>query len=83
MTTIHSLKASLDTAEANYRSADIEHPTAVHLAKEALTRARHEYWDACAELVERLPGAIEKQWNPANCGSQLEVIYQEITGEQL
>lgn len=83
MTTIHQLKTNLESAEAAYKSADIEHPTAVHLAKEALTSARYEYWNACAELVTRLPDAMRYQWNFIEPRSSLDAIYEEITGEQL
>lgn len=83
MSTIHQLKTSLESAEAAYKSADIEHPTAVHLAKEALTHARFEYWNACADLVTRIPTAIQEQWNFIDPGSPLESIYEEITGEAL
>lgn len=82
MTSIHNLKASLEAAETNYRSADIEHPTAVHLAKEALTEARYEYWNACAELVTRLPAAISKQFDVEREG-ELAEIYEEVTGEPM
>lgn len=83
MTAIHQLRASLDAAEANYRSADIEHPTAVHLAKEALTRARHEYWTACADLVERLPDLIVIDGLYPRIAPRMFGVYVDITGEQL
>jgi len=83
MTTIHQLKTNLESAEAAYKSADIEHPTAVHLAKEALTSARYEYWNACAELVTRIPAIIQGQWNFLEPGNPLESIYTEITGGSL
>lgn len=78
MSTIHQLKTSLESAEAAYKSADIEHPTAVHLAKEALTHARFEYWNACADLVTRIPVVIRE----SSLAGMLS-IYEEVTGEQL
>lgn len=78
MTTIHQLRTRLEIAQAEYLAADIEHPTAVLIAKDELTNARFDYWAACAELVTRLPGVIRESSLPG----MLE-IYQEITGENL
>lgn len=78
MTTIHQLRTTLESAQVNYMTADIEHPTAVLLAKEALMNARYDYWAACADLVTRLPAAIEDESVESIMG-----IYAEITGEQL
>lgn len=78
MSTIHALRAELDSAQRAYLNADIEHPTAVHLAKESLTNARFDYWSACADLVTRLPAAIRDE----SVESIME-IYTEITGEKL
>lgn len=82
MTTIHQLKANLESAEAAYKSADIEHPTAVHLAKEALTAARYEYWNACAELVTRLPNVIISSLSSGDDTLLMRTL-DEIIGEQL
>lgn len=81
MTTIHQLRTRLETAQAEYLSADIEHPTAVLIAKDELTNARFDYWAACADLVTRLPGVIEKHFGPFD-DSDLANVYEEITGEQ-
>lgn len=78
MTTIHQLRTRLETAQANYLAANIEHPTAVLIAKDALTNARFEYWNACADLVTRLPGVIRESSLPG-----MLAVYEEITGEQL
>lgn len=78
MTTIHELRTNLEAAQAAYLSADIEHPTASILAKEALTNARFEYWAGCADLVTRMPAAIKGQGVDSIIG-----IYTEITGEPL
>lgn len=78
MSTIHALRAELDSAQRAYLNADIEHPTAVHLAKESLTNARFDYWAACADLVTRLPGVIRESSLPG-----MLAVYEEITGEKL
>lgn len=52
--TVKAAREALEAAHLAYTKADIEHPTATHIAKEALTHARHEYFSACAEFVERL-----------------------------
>lgn len=52
--TITQARIALEDAHMAFISADIEHPTATHIAKEALTNARHEYWAACAALCETL-----------------------------
>ena len=78
MTTIHELRLELEAAQAKYVAADIEHPTAVLVAKDTLTNARFDYWAACADLVTRLPAAIKDEGVESIIG-----IYEEITGEQL
>lgn len=52
--TVTQARIALEAAHMAFVSADIEHPTATHIAKEALTNARHEYWAACAALCETL-----------------------------
>lgn len=78
--TVKAAREALDAAHLAYTKADIEHPTATHLAKEALTHARHDYWDACTSLVERLPELIIG--NSYNRDS-LNHVYREITGENM
>lgn len=82
MKTIHELRTELEQAQAAYLAADIEHPTAVSIAKDNLSNARFDYWAACADLVTRLPGII---LNNIGCGDEGELIhlYSEITGEEL
>lgn len=80
MITIHQLKTSLESAEAAYKSADIEHPTAVHMAKEALTHARFEYWNACADLVTRLPAVIIESLSSGDDTLLMDAL-NEIQGE--
>jgi hypothetical protein len=82
MTTIHQLRTNLEQAQANYLSADIEHPTAVLIAKDLLTNARFDYWAACAELVTRLPGVISDHINSGDYGYLMDVMV-EIKGEQI
>lgn len=52
--TVKAAREALEAAHLAYVSADIEHPTATLVAKEALTNARHNYWAACAALCEAL-----------------------------
>lgn len=52
--TVKQAREALESAQAAYISADIEHPTAVSLAKSALNEARMEYWTACASAVEHM-----------------------------
>lgn len=52
--TVAQARIALEAAHIAYVQADIEHPTATHIAKEALTHARHNYWAACAALCETL-----------------------------
>ena len=52
--TVKAAREVLEAAHLAYVQADIEHPTATLVAKEALTHARHEYWDACARLCVKL-----------------------------
>ena len=85
MTTIHQLRTNLEQAQQNYLSADIEHPTAVLVAKDLLTNARFDYWAACADLVTRLPDVIkiecENLEGSGECCGPLAELYMEITGE--
>lgn len=83
MTTIYQLRTNLDATETAYKSADIEHPTAVLVAKDALTNARFEYWNACADLVTRLPPSIIASKSAYGCTAELIGICEEITGEKI
>lgn len=58
MTTIHELRTNLESAQAAYLAADIEHPSALITAKDNLANARHEYWAACATHVEMHPEGL-------------------------
>lgn len=78
MITIHQLRTRLETAQAEYLAANIEHPTAVLIAKDELTNARFDYWAACVDLVTRLPKVIEDSSLPGMLS-----IYEEITGENI
>lgn len=82
MTTIHQLRTNLESAQAQFLAADIEHPTAVLIAKDLLTNARFDYWAACADLVTRLPASIVDSIGSGNT-DELVGIYEEITGEQI
>ena len=52
--TVKAAREALEAAHLAYTKADIEHPTATHIAKEALTNARHNYWNACAAFCTKL-----------------------------
>lgn len=78
--TANQARIALEAAHMAYVQADIEHPTATHFAKEALTNARHEYWAACDAMVERLPALLIG--NSYNRDS-LNHVYREITGENM
>lgn len=54
MKTISVLREELATAQAAYLAADIEHPTQSTLAKDDLANARHEYQNACVNVMESL-----------------------------
>lgn len=83
MTTIYELRIELEAAQAKYVAANIEHPTAVLIAKDLLTNARFDYWAACADLVTRLPSSIIASNSAYGCTAELIGICEEITGEQL
>jgi hypothetical protein len=83
MTTIHQLRTQLESAQQQFLSADIEHPTAVLVAKDLLTNARFDYWAACADLVTRLPSSIIASKSAYGCTADLIGICEEITGENL
>lgn len=57
--TVKAAREALEAAHLAYVQADIEHPTATHIAKEALTNARHEYLNSCAALCTKLEFATD------------------------
>jgi len=57
--TVTKARIALEAAHMAYVQANIEHPTATHIAKEALTNARHEYWNACAAFCTKLEFATD------------------------
>lgn len=57
--TVKSAREALEAAQFAFTKADIEHPTATHIAKEALTNARHEYWNACANFCTKLEFSVD------------------------
>lgn len=54
MKTVTEARRALEIAQSDYIAADIYHPTQVSIAKEALTNARHEFWNTCAHFVTKL-----------------------------
>lgn len=52
--TVTQARIALEAAHMAYINADVTHPTQIITTKEALTNARHEYWNACAALCETL-----------------------------
>ena len=59
MTTVKQAREAVEAALLAFTKADIEHPTATHIAKEALTNARHEYWNACANFCTKLEFSVD------------------------
>ena len=57
--TVTQARIALEAAHMAYVQADIEHPTATQIAKEALTNARHEYWNACANFCTKLEFSVD------------------------
>lgn len=57
--TVKQAQEALEAAHLAFVSADIEHPTATHIAKEALTSARHNYWAACADFCTKLEFSVD------------------------
>lgn len=78
--TVKAAREVLEAAHSAYLSADIEHPSALSIAKLNLRSARTEYLSACAELLERLPELLIG--NSYNRDS-LNHVYREITGENM
>lgn len=58
-TTVKEAREAVEAALLAFTKADIEHPTATHIAKEALTHARHEYWNACAAFCTKLEFSVD------------------------
>lgn len=58
-TTVKQAREAVEAALLAFTKADIEHPTATHIAKEALTNERHEYWSACANFCTKLEFATD------------------------
>ena len=52
--TVKQAREALEAAQLAYISADVTHPTQIITTKEALTHARHEYWNACAAFCTKL-----------------------------
>jgi predicted HD phosphohydrolase len=69
--TVKAARDALEAAHLAYVQADIEHPIATLVAKEALTNARHEYWDACATFCEK---AIKMNTDFGSCGNYSDVL---------
>lgn len=58
-TTVKQAREALEAAHLAFTKADIEHPTATHIAKETLTNARYEYWNACAAFCTKLEFSVD------------------------
>ncbi len=57
--TVKQAREAVEAALLAFTRADIEHPTATHVAKEALTNARNEYWNACANFCTKLEFSVD------------------------
>ena len=68
--TVKQAREAVEAALLAFTKADIEHPTATHIAKEALTHARHEYWNACANFCTKLEFSVDLAEVHENLGAQ-------------
>lgn len=57
--TVKQAREALEAAQLAYISADVTHPTQIITTKEALTNARHEYWNACAAFCTKLEFSVD------------------------
>ena len=57
--TVKQAQEALEAAHEAFKIADIEHPTATHIAKENLTNARYAYWGACADFCTKLEFSVD------------------------
>jgi hypothetical protein len=57
--TVKAAREALEAAQLAYISADVTHPTQIITTKEALTNARHEYWNACAAFCTKLEFSVD------------------------
>lgn len=57
--TVKQAREALEAAQHAYISADVTHPTQIITTKEALTNARHEYWNACADFCTKLEFSVD------------------------
>jgi hypothetical protein len=57
--TVKAAREALEAAHMSYINADVTHPTQIITTKEALTNARHEYWNACAAFCTKLEFATD------------------------
>jgi len=57
--TVKAAREALEAAQLAYISADVTHPTQIITTKEALTNARHEYWNACANFCTKLEFSVD------------------------
>jgi len=57
--TVTQARIALEAAQLAYISADVEHPTALPLAKADMENARHEYWNACANFCTKLEFSVD------------------------
>jgi hypothetical protein len=58
-TTVKQAREAVEAAQFAYLAADINHPTQIITTKEALTHARHEYWNACANFCTKLEFSVD------------------------
>lgn len=57
--TVKAAQQALEAAQYAYVHADVTHPTQIITTKEALTNARHEYWNACANFCTKLEFSVD------------------------
>lgn len=57
--TVKAAREALEASQYAYVHADVTHPTQIITTKEALTNARHEYWNACAAFCTKLEFSVD------------------------
>ena len=57
--TVKQAREAVEAALLAFTKADIEHPTATHIAKEKLNAARFDYHEACAAFCTKLEFSVD------------------------
>lgn len=57
--TVKQAREALEAAKYAHDTANVEHPTELILAKEALNAARFDYHEACADFCTKLEFSVD------------------------